>query len=317
MRKHSQLMMRGGGSKPGLSTPGDGVTVLDMSGLRGVVEYEPNEFVFTALAGTPVAEVVAMLAEHGQYLPFDPPFAAAGATLGGAVASGLSGPGRYRYGGGGGFLELGAGPGEGPGFGGSPSAPGSTPVGGGVASAPSGLRRPRGQPPCAGTPNRQDGVDEPLTGSCGWRGQSPTLRAWIALIPTPSTKRSCCVTAPPRCGDDGSRARDRRFRANPRVRPCFDHHRRGVHREPAWTPPLRGLFYTLRAATGGVRGISVGVRPFYKKKSIYTNYHTNTNTCCAITEATPLRHHHLRCRTASALHQHPPFTGGGGANNNI
>ncbi len=70
-----------------------------MSGLRGVVEYEPNEFVFTALAGTPVAEVVAMLAEHGQYLPFDPPFAAAGATLGGAVASGLSGPGRYRYGG--------------------------------------------------------------------------------------------------------------------------------------------------------------------------------------------------------------------------
>ena len=92
-------MMRGGGSKPGLSTPGDDVTVLDMSGLRGVVEYEPNEFVFTALAGTPVAEVVAMLAEHGQYLPFDPPFAAAGATLGGAVASGLSGPGRYRYGG--------------------------------------------------------------------------------------------------------------------------------------------------------------------------------------------------------------------------
>ena len=99
VRTHSQLMMRGGGSKPGLSTPGDGVTVLDMSGLRGVVEYEPNEFVFTALAGTPVAEVVAMLAEHGQYLPFDPPFAAAGATLGGAVASGLSGPGRYRYGG--------------------------------------------------------------------------------------------------------------------------------------------------------------------------------------------------------------------------
>ena len=78
VRSASRLMMRGGGSKPGLSTPGDGVTVLNMSGLRGVVEYEPNEFVFTALAGTPVAEVVAMLAEHGQYLPFDPPFVAAG-----------------------------------------------------------------------------------------------------------------------------------------------------------------------------------------------------------------------------------------------
>lgn len=100
VRSTSRVMMRGGGSKPGLSTPGDdGVTVLDMSGLRGVVEYEPNEFVFTALAGTPVADVVEMLAEHGQYLPFDPPFVAAGATLGGAVASGLSGPGRYRYGG--------------------------------------------------------------------------------------------------------------------------------------------------------------------------------------------------------------------------
>ncbi len=54
---------------------------------------------FTALAGTPLAEVQAALAEHGQYLPFDPPLAAAGATLGGAVATGLSGSGRRRYGG--------------------------------------------------------------------------------------------------------------------------------------------------------------------------------------------------------------------------
>ena len=39
------------------------------------------------------------MAAHGQYLPFDPPFAADGATIGGTVASGVSGPGRYRYGG--------------------------------------------------------------------------------------------------------------------------------------------------------------------------------------------------------------------------
>ena len=38
--------------------------------------------------------VEAALAEHGQYLPFDPPLAAAGATLGGAVAAGRRGPGR-------------------------------------------------------------------------------------------------------------------------------------------------------------------------------------------------------------------------------
>jgi glycolate oxidase FAD binding subunit len=46
-----------------------------------------------------VKELSAHLAEHGQYLPFDPLLAEAGATLGGTVAAGTSGPGRYRYGG--------------------------------------------------------------------------------------------------------------------------------------------------------------------------------------------------------------------------
>ena len=99
VRSFERVALRGGGTKPGMAAAGDGVAVLDMRGLSGIVEYEPDEFVFTALAGTPVAEVAALLREHGQYLPFDPPFAAAGATLGGAVAAGLSGPRRYRYGG--------------------------------------------------------------------------------------------------------------------------------------------------------------------------------------------------------------------------
>ena len=68
-------------------------------GLRGIVEYEPSEFTFTALAGTPVSEIIATLAQSGQYLPFDPMLVDAGSTLGGVVASGLSGPGRFRYGG--------------------------------------------------------------------------------------------------------------------------------------------------------------------------------------------------------------------------
>jgi glycolate oxidase FAD binding subunit len=51
------------------------------------------------LAGTPLRDISATLAERGQYLPFDPPLLAAGATLGGTVASGLSGPGRFRFGG--------------------------------------------------------------------------------------------------------------------------------------------------------------------------------------------------------------------------
>ncbi|MBX2997915.1 MAG: FAD-binding protein [Caldilineaceae bacterium] len=100
VRGHLRLLARGGGSKPALSTPSDdGATVLDLSQIRGVQVYDPGEFTFTALAGTPLHEVATMLAERGQYLPFDPPLAGAGATLGGTIAAGLSGPGRYRYGG--------------------------------------------------------------------------------------------------------------------------------------------------------------------------------------------------------------------------
>jgi glycolate oxidase FAD binding subunit len=55
--------------------------------------------VFTALAGTSLQVISDAIAAQGQYLPFDPPFAPDGATIGGTVASGVSGPGRYRYGG--------------------------------------------------------------------------------------------------------------------------------------------------------------------------------------------------------------------------
>jgi glycolate oxidase FAD binding subunit len=95
----ARILARGRGTKPPLSAPPDGAIALDVAGLSGIIEYEPGEFTFTALAGTPVAEIAATLAEHGQFLPFDPPLAEAGATLGGTVAAGLSGPGRYRYGG--------------------------------------------------------------------------------------------------------------------------------------------------------------------------------------------------------------------------
>ena len=77
----------------------DGSSLVETGGLSGLLEYEPQEFTFTALAGTPLAEIEQALSAHGQFLPFDPPLVQAGATLGGCVASGLSGPGRYRYGG--------------------------------------------------------------------------------------------------------------------------------------------------------------------------------------------------------------------------
>lgn len=99
VRSHPRVFVRGRGTKPTLAAPPPETTVVEMTAFRGILEYEPQEFTFTALAGTPVAEVARMVAEHGQYLPFDPPLAEAGATLGGTVAAGLSGPMRYRYGG--------------------------------------------------------------------------------------------------------------------------------------------------------------------------------------------------------------------------
>jgi len=67
---------------------------LRMAGHRGVVAYEPSELVITARAGTPVIEIEALLAQHGQMLAFEPPVFGTASTMGGAVASGLSGPAR-------------------------------------------------------------------------------------------------------------------------------------------------------------------------------------------------------------------------------
>lgn len=99
IRSHPRILLRGGGSKPALSSQTEGATILDLRDLSGILEYEPGEYTFTALAGTPLAEIEAALSANGQYLPFDPPLVAEGATLGGTVAAGFSGSGRYRYGG--------------------------------------------------------------------------------------------------------------------------------------------------------------------------------------------------------------------------
>jgi len=98
VRQSPRVWPRGAGTKSALA-PAEGAVVVQLCELRGVVDYDPGELTFTALAGTPVREVEEMLARHGQYLPFDPPLSEAGATLGGTLASGLSGPGRHRYGG--------------------------------------------------------------------------------------------------------------------------------------------------------------------------------------------------------------------------
>lgn len=99
VRSAPRVIAVGAGTKPRLAEVGADVVRISTAKLSGIVDYEPSEFTFTALAGTPLREIVAALGEKGQYLPFDPPLAEAGATLGGTVAAGLSGPGRFRFGG--------------------------------------------------------------------------------------------------------------------------------------------------------------------------------------------------------------------------
>ena len=91
------LRIRGGGSKDfyGHRLHGE---LLDTRSLKGVLSYEPSELVVTVLAGTPLAELEALLATQGQCLPFEPPHFGPGATVGGMVAGGLSGPARASVG---------------------------------------------------------------------------------------------------------------------------------------------------------------------------------------------------------------------------
>ena len=82
------------GTKSFLGRQSDNGKPLDVTGHHGIVEYDPAELVMVARAGTPLMEIEKVLREHGQMLGFEPPFIDAGATLGGAVAAGLSGPRR-------------------------------------------------------------------------------------------------------------------------------------------------------------------------------------------------------------------------------
>jgi glycolate oxidase FAD binding subunit len=111
---HAKLCIRGGDTKAFYGEARCGEP-LDMGALTGISSYEPSELVITARAGTPLAELEAVLAEKGQCLAFEPPRFAhstnAGVrggtdpaaapprgTVGGMVAAGLSGPSRAAVG---------------------------------------------------------------------------------------------------------------------------------------------------------------------------------------------------------------------------
>jgi glycolate oxidase FAD binding subunit len=96
-RDKRALRIRGGGTKDwyGQRIEGD---VLDTRSHSGIIEYEPTELVITARCGTPLAEIEAALSERNQMLAFEPPHFGDGATFGGVVAAGLSGPRRANSG---------------------------------------------------------------------------------------------------------------------------------------------------------------------------------------------------------------------------
>ncbi len=87
---HQPVEIRGGGSVLD-RLPTDGGPVLSTGALTGVVALAAEDLTVTVRAGTPLTELTALLAEHGQECPIEPS-AGAGSTVGGRVATALAGP---------------------------------------------------------------------------------------------------------------------------------------------------------------------------------------------------------------------------------
>ena len=87
------LAITGGGTKTFLLGAPTGAP-LAMGAYRGVIAYAPAELVIELRAGTPLSDVEALLAAHGQVLACEPPRFGPATTIGGAISAGLSGPAR-------------------------------------------------------------------------------------------------------------------------------------------------------------------------------------------------------------------------------
>lgn len=87
------LRIQGGNTKAFLGREVAG-EILDTRAHRGIVSYDPTELVISVRAGTPLSELFAALNAKGQMLPCEPPSFGEGATVGGMIAAGLSGPRR-------------------------------------------------------------------------------------------------------------------------------------------------------------------------------------------------------------------------------
>jgi glycolate oxidase FAD binding subunit len=93
------VLLRGGGTKQawaGRVPPPD--LLLETSGLNQLLEHNPADMTAAVQAGLPLADLQRRLGESGQWLALDPPTEGDGATVGGLLATGQSGPRRLRYG---------------------------------------------------------------------------------------------------------------------------------------------------------------------------------------------------------------------------
>jgi glycolate oxidase FAD binding subunit len=105
IRTREPLLVQGNGTKSGLMRPVRAAHTVSTAGLSGITLYAPKELIISAKAGTPLAEIEAALTEAGQYMIAEPPDLSAllggngnPQTLGGIVATNLSGPRRVAWG---------------------------------------------------------------------------------------------------------------------------------------------------------------------------------------------------------------------------
>ncbi len=96
-KNKTSLSIEGGGTKSWYGNTNN-YAKLDTRSYSGILEYQPEELVITACAGTPLKEIEAALKEKNQVLAFEPPHFGENATFGGAISAGLAGPGRITVG---------------------------------------------------------------------------------------------------------------------------------------------------------------------------------------------------------------------------
>jgi len=96
-KANTPLSIEGGGSKAWYGNSNN-FAKLHTRSYSGILEYQPEELVITACAGTPLKEIEAALIEKNQVLAFEPPHFGEQATFGGVIGAGLAGPGRISAG---------------------------------------------------------------------------------------------------------------------------------------------------------------------------------------------------------------------------